>query len=124
MKQLLLSTLAALALLSTGAAFADDLDVSMQVLDSPRSVPISVTKTLVLPPTATGTARERSQLGHDTANSARELGRDFGKARAETAKANAPANPQVNRPITPPGPGGGNPGGGPGNNPGQGNPRP
>lgn len=70
-------------------AVADDkpLDVTIRVVTSPADLPEAVTKTIELPPTASDVARERAARGLDTANQAREQGREFGRSVAEEAKA-------------------------------------
>lgn len=75
--------------LFAGIAMADDkpLDVTISVVQSPNDLPAAVTKTIELPAAASDVARERSAKGLDTANQAREFGRDFGQGIAEEAKA-------------------------------------
>jgi len=76
------------AVFPPGVAAADDkpLDVTISVVSSPEDLPDAVTRTIELPGAAAEIARERSQKGLDTANQARELGREFGQAVAEEAK--------------------------------------
>jgi hypothetical protein len=65
-------TLGAFVLVAA-VAMADDrpLDVTIKVVDSPADLPAAVTKTIVLPPSASDTARGRAQHGLDTANQVR-----------------------------------------------------
>ena len=79
------------AVFPSGIAAADDkpLDVTISVVTSPNDLPEAVTRTLELPDAASASevARNRSSKGLSTANQARELGREFGRAVAEDAKA-------------------------------------
>jgi len=77
------------AVFPPGVAAADDkpLDVTISVVSSPDDLPDAVTKTIELPGTASDVAVERSGKGLETANQARERGREFGQAVAEEAKA-------------------------------------
>lgn len=78
---------AVLLLLPAGAALADQpLDVTIRVVSSPADLPAAVTKTIELPAAASDVARDRAAKGLDTANQARELGREFGQAIADEAK--------------------------------------
>lgn len=78
------------AVFPPGIAAADDrpLDVTISVVDSPGDLPDAVTKTITLPDAALASdvAQERSAKGLETANQARELGREFGQSVAEDAK--------------------------------------
>lgn len=82
---------AALALLVTAgwlnAVQADELDITMTVVDSDKSLPDAVTKTIELPPSASDTGREKSAFGLERANEARSNGRAHGQSVAEEAKA-------------------------------------
>jgi len=77
------------AVFPPGVAAADDkpLDVTISVVSSPEDLPDAVTKKIELPGSAAGVAVERSEKGLDTANQARQHGREFGQAVAEEAKA-------------------------------------
>ena len=77
---------------STGTQ-ADELDVTMQVVNSPDDLPEAVTRTLSLPHTGkrkSGVAEERSTFGLETANEARnkarKKGKEHGRSVAEQAK--------------------------------------
>lgn len=74
-----------LALGMATAASADDLDVTMDVVEEDGTEETLVNR-LELPETADEQGRESSQFGLDTANDARERGRDFGQDRAEAAR--------------------------------------
>ncbi len=79
--------IAPLLLLPGAVAFADQpLDVTIQVVNSPADLPAAVTKTIELPAAASDVARDHAAKGLDTANQARERGREFGQAIAEEAK--------------------------------------
>jgi hypothetical protein len=95
---------AVLALAPAGAVWADDLDVTMDVVPANAS-PNNPTDEIKLPDTASARAQEASAFGLGVANQARELkgdlGRDFGKAVSEAARAkNQTPNlpPQSRRP--------------------------
>lgn len=83
-----------LGLMAANSAMAADgsLDVTITVVDSPGQLPSAVTKTIELPPAASDIARERSAKGMNTANEARERGREFGRDVAEGAKARGKGN--------------------------------
>lgn len=76
------------AVFVTGLAVADDhpFEVTIKVVEHPTDLPGAVTKTIRLPAPASERAEERSQQGLNTANEARERGREFGKSVAEEAK--------------------------------------
>ena len=68
---------------SSMAAQAADLDVTMEVVSSPDDLPEAVTKTLTLPPAARqnrAVAEERSAFGLETANAARNKAKKNAKA--------------------------------------------
>lgn len=97
----------------------------MTLLPEGATGPASVISTIELPPQASAAgrgdaasdtaieARERRQIGLDTAAEAREQGREFGLDRAEQAREDAGRGerpddvpqPPVSPPITPPVPG-------------------
>ena len=80
---------AAVSLLATPAAFADDnkLDgLEMDVMDAHATPNEASTRVLTLPAEASDTAREHAQAGLDKANAAREDGAAFGEATAEAAR--------------------------------------
>ena len=66
-------------------AQAVDLDVTMNLVEE-GGRPDSIIEPIVLPDTAAVEAVEKSAHGLATANAARELGREFGQARAEEAR--------------------------------------
>ncbi len=78
------------ALISLGAHAQDnngDPDEDTIVVLEEDALPDRVFVELRLPDTASDVARERAAQGLDTANQARELGREFGQQRAEQARA-------------------------------------
>jgi hypothetical protein len=78
----------------SGVAVADDtLDVTISVVGSPNDLPAAVTKTIELPAAASDMARDRAAKGLDTANQARERGREFGQSIAEDAKTHGKGKP-------------------------------
>lgn len=68
-------------------AQADELDITMTVVDTDKSLPDAVTKVIELPPSASETGREKSAFGLERANEARSNGRAHGQSVAEEAKA-------------------------------------
>lgn len=77
---LLLALLLTFGFFTSQAAFADQHD-SMTTVDE-----TSQPENLALPETASPEAQENARQGLDTANEARERGREFGQERAEEAR--------------------------------------
>ncbi len=75
--------------LSSAALAQQDLEVTMRVV--PANAAADATGEIKLPITLPGTAspqgRDASTFGLETANRARDLGRDFGQAVSEAARA-------------------------------------
>lgn len=67
-------------------AHADDLDVSMTLLDSSAMSSDAATKVIKLPDAASDTGRTNSEFGLATANSAKSRGRKLGKEKSDAAK--------------------------------------
>lgn len=98
--------IAAMAVLATPMAYADDDElegVEMDVLDANGTPNAASTKVLALPESASDKARERAQKGLDNANSARQDGAAFGEATSEAARGGhgKPENPGPPQPETP-----------------------
>jgi hypothetical protein len=74
----------ALGLMLGGTAYADD-DLSMDAVDLDET-PEEVLNAIALPEDASETGVASSEFGIDTANQARELGREFGERMAEEAR--------------------------------------
>jgi len=92
------------ALAPAGAAWADDLDVTMQVVPANASAS-QATSEIRLPDTASERAKEASAFGQSVANQARdpnrEFGREFGQSVSEAAHQKNPVPnlpPQSRRP--------------------------
>lgn len=83
-------------------------DVTMSVLESEAEVERVISE-IQLPQKASPVARERAAEGLETANEARERGREFGQERAEQAREAAPGKPEApgrpDRPGRPDNPG-------------------
>lgn len=81
-----------------GAAWAQqqDLEVTMDVLPANASAN-AATGQIPLPDTAASQAQEASAFGLETANKARDLGRDFGQEVSERAREHAPNIPPTSR---------------------------
>lgn len=79
-----------LGLALSGAAWAQqqDLEVTMDVVPANASAGAAseIKLPIALPETASPRARDASAFGLETANRARELGREFGKEVSETAR--------------------------------------
>ena len=87
-----------LALLISSPVMAeDDLDVTLDIVESPQALPEAVTKVLALPEMASDSGKLHSEKGLAIANEARTKGRAHGQAMAERGKAKA------KKPDTPPG---------------------
>ena len=95
-----IGTVFAFALSSAAWAQQRDLEVTMDVV--PANASADATGEIKLPITLPGTAspqgRDASTFGLETANRARDLGRDFGQAVSEAARAqdrtpNVPTKP-------------------------------
>ena len=85
-KSYTVSAIFALALSSSAAwAQQQDLEVTMDVVPA-NALPGAVTGEIQLPATAAPRARDASAFGLDTANKARELGREFGIEKSQTAR--------------------------------------
>lgn len=104
---------AAVLLLATSFAHAGAApEVTMSVLESEADVERVISE-IQLPARASAVARERSAHGLETANEARERGREFGQERAEQArdqaspgKSQRPDNPgKPDKPNKPDNPG-------------------
>lgn len=133
MKVLALTAVVTTVLLSGDYAGAQDsppsdsLELTMRLLPDGAASPDAITKTIVLPPTASATgvessengreraneARESGGAGQDTAAEAQERGREFGQQMSEQARenrdeagrGNSADRPQPNPPApNPPGP--------------------
>jgi hypothetical protein len=77
---------AAALLLATSLVYADEApEVTMSVLESEDDAERVISE-IQLPPTASPVAQERAAQGLETANEARERGREFGQERAEQAR--------------------------------------
>lgn len=85
-KSYTVSAIFALALSSSTAwAQQPDLEVTMDVVPA-HALPGAVTGQIQLPETAASRARDASAFGLDTANKARELGREFGVEKSQAAR--------------------------------------
>ncbi|MEX0730317.1 MAG: hypothetical protein WED00_13915 [Aquisalimonadaceae bacterium] len=73
------------AISMTATAYAQELDVTMEVVDDNGTEEVIVNR-LELPEDASDQGRESSRYGLDTANEARERGREFGQSRASEAR--------------------------------------
>jgi len=94
--QCAIGTVFGLALSSAAWAQQQDLEVTMDVV--PANAPASaaageIKLPITLPETASPRAREASAFGLETANRARELGREFGKEVSEAARKKGPKGP-------------------------------
>ncbi len=84
-----LFSVAALLLALSGAVLAEDLDVTLTILeDEDMSEEVFVNE-IALPFQAVEKARENAARGIDTSNQARQQGREFGAERAREARENS-----------------------------------
>lgn len=102
----LLSTVTISLSLLASPLWAQDEDVTIDVVGESESEPEEVTSEIRLPDSVSDEARENAAFGLDTANSAREKKREFGEERASEAR--------EQRGIGEGASGSGNPGGNPG----------
>lgn len=87
MKSIKLLPLAAISLfLIASPVWAQDEEVTIDVVSDSESEPGEITSEIRLPDTASDEARENAAFGLDTANSAREKRREFGEERASEAR--------------------------------------
>ncbi len=93
-KSYTISAVLALALSSAAWAQQQDLEVTMDVVPANAS-PGAVTGEIKLPETAAPRAQDASAFGLDTANRARELGREFGVQKSQAARDRRPPMPSV-----------------------------
>jgi uncharacterized protein GlcG (DUF336 family) len=96
MKSYASGAILALALSNTAWAQQQDLEVTMDVVPA-NALPDAVTREIKLPDTAVDRAREAAAFGLETANKARQLGREFGREVSQTAR----DRPQPPTPIVP-----------------------
>jgi len=82
-------------LVLSGTAWAQqrDLEVTMEVVpaNAAASAANEIRLPLALPETVSPRGQEASAFGQETANAARELGREFGRAQSEKARAKNPS---------------------------------
>ena len=84
-----LFSVAALLFALSGAVLAEDLDVTLSILeDEDMSEEVFVNE-IALPIQAVEKARENAARGIDTSNQARQQGREFGAERAREARENS-----------------------------------
>ena len=84
-----LFSVAALLFALSGAVLAEDLDVTLSILeDEDMSEEVFVNE-IALPFQAVEKARENAARGIDTSNQARQQGREFGAERAREARENS-----------------------------------
>jgi hypothetical protein len=86
--QYMIGTVLGLALSSAAWAQQQDLEVTMDVVPANASAGAAreIKLPITLPETASPRAGEASAFGLETANRARELGREFGKEISEAAR--------------------------------------
>lgn len=82
----LLSTVAVAFSLLASPLWAQDEEVTIEVVDDSQSEPEEVISEIRLPESASDEARENAAHGLDTANRAREKRREFGQERASEAR--------------------------------------
>lgn len=68
------------------AAYADEGDEDTIVVIEEDGTPEDVVNVISLPERASDMARQRAASGQETANAAKEFGRDFGQAKAEESR--------------------------------------
>lgn len=86
--KLSIAMLLTLGLIGATPVLAQGDEDTMDVMDE-SATPDEVMHRIELPEDASDTAREAAAFGLDTANEARERGRDFGQERAEQAREQA-----------------------------------
>lgn len=84
-----LFSVVALLLALSGAVLADDLDVTLTILEDEDVSEEVFVNEIALPFQAVEKARENATRGIDTSNQARQQGREFGAERAREARENS-----------------------------------
>ena len=79
-------------LVMSGAVVAEDLDVTMTILDEEDISEEVFVNEIALPIQAVENARENAAQGNETSNQARQQGREFGRERSQEARENNPQN--------------------------------
>ncbi|KXO06679.1 hypothetical protein [Marinobacter excellens] len=96
--------LAAVLVVSAPLALADDLDVTMRMVDDSEDLTGAVTREIRLPELPGLRRHERGNTlapGRETAEDARERGRDFGQSVSERAREGRGGKPEIGRDSLP-----------------------